>query len=128
LKNVLFADVVDSADVRVIEGGCFLSLAAESFQSGGVVKHFGREEFQTHSPMEARVLGFVNDTHPAAPEFFEDAVMRNGLPDQRLGVGHLALILGCARRRVNEEGHLAGEVQINTETGPVKHSDARTHG
>jgi hypothetical protein len=33
--------------------------------------------------MKTRVLGFVNDTHAAAAEFFEDAVMRNDFPDER---------------------------------------------
>jgi hypothetical protein len=30
------------------------------------------------------------------------------LPDQRWRVGHLALILGCAKRQVNEQGRLGG--------------------
>jgi hypothetical protein len=31
----------------------------------------------------------------AATEFFQDAVMRNGLPEERLGVRHDAVILVC---------------------------------
>jgi hypothetical protein len=30
-------------------------------------------------------------------------VVRNGLPDQRWGIRHLAFILGCGRRQVNED-------------------------
>jgi len=39
----------------------------------------------------------------------------------------LALILGSGKRQVNEEGHLAGEVRINTETVHVntRTADAR---
>jgi len=31
--------------------------------------------------MQASVLGLVDDAHPAAAEFLENAVMRNGSPD-----------------------------------------------
>jgi hypothetical protein len=33
--------------------------------------------------MEARVLSLVDDTHPAPAEFFDDAVMRDSLTEQR---------------------------------------------
>ena len=33
--------------------------------------------------MQAGVLGLVHDAHPAATEFLNDAVMRNGLFDHR---------------------------------------------
>jgi len=32
-----------------------------------------------HQPTKLGVLGLIDDTHPAAPELFEDAVMRDGL-------------------------------------------------
>jgi hypothetical protein len=31
--------------------------------------------------MKPRVFGLVNHTHAATTEFFEDVVMRNGLPN-----------------------------------------------
>ena len=49
------------------------SISAEAFQRGRVVKHIGRKEFQTHSAMEPRVFGFINDTHTATTEFLDDA-------------------------------------------------------
>jgi hypothetical protein len=33
--------------------------------------------------VKASVFGFVNDTHAATAEFFEDAVVRNGMADHR---------------------------------------------
>lgn len=60
--------------------------------------------FQGDHAVQADVLRFVHDAHPAAAEFLEDAVVGDGLPEEWLGVWHLAHILGCAKRQVNEEG------------------------
>jgi len=49
-----------------------------------------RQEFQTHSAMEPRVLSLINDAHSAA-EFLDDAVMRDRLADERIGNCHVRL-------------------------------------
>jgi hypothetical protein len=33
------------------------------------------QELQCHKAVQLHVFGFVDDTHPAATEFFDDAVM-----------------------------------------------------
>ncbi len=85
LLAVLLADVVNGADVRVIQRRSGLRFAAETLQSTGIVEHFGRQEFQTHRTMEPRVLSFIDNTHPSTPELFEDAIVRDGLADERVG-------------------------------------------
>jgi hypothetical protein len=77
---VLFADVVNGANVRVIQCGGGLCFTSEAFQRSGVVEHLGRQEFQTYSTMEPCVLCLVDHTHPAA-KFLEDAIVRDGLVD-----------------------------------------------
>ena len=57
-----------------------------------------REEFQRHVAAQAGVFGFVDDIHAAAAQLLDDAVVRNGLPDERIGLRHNAVILGCALR------------------------------
>jgi hypothetical protein len=47
-------------------------------------KTFG-QEFQRNEAMKPYVLGLVDDTHPAATEFLDDAVMRNGLANHCRG-------------------------------------------
>jgi hypothetical protein len=77
-----FADVVDSADVWMIEGGSGLGFALEAGESlrvGGDV--FG-EEFEGDEAMEAGVFGFVDNAHAAA-EFVGDVVVGEVLTDQR---------------------------------------------
>jgi hypothetical protein len=59
------------------------------------------QEFQCHEAMKAGVLGLVDDTHPAAAEFFNNAVMRDGLANKRIGAGHAQHILGRDMSQVN---------------------------
>jgi hypothetical protein len=44
-----------------------MRLAAQTFQSLGIVRHVGRHEFQCYEATRASVLRFINNTHaPAA--------------------------------------------------------------
>jgi hypothetical protein len=40
------------------------------------------QEFQSHEAVEASVLGFVDDSHAAAAEHLNNAVVRDGFADQ----------------------------------------------
>ena len=64
---VLFADVVDGADVGMIESGGGLGLTPKSRQGLRVADYVIGKEFQRDEPVQARVLGFVDDPHAAAP-------------------------------------------------------------
>jgi hypothetical protein len=75
------------------------------------LEHFGRQEFQTHGAMVPRIFRLVDDSHPSAADFFEDAIVRDSPPSW--GICYFARILGFARGRVNEEAQLAGGVLIN---------------
>ena len=66
---VVLADVVDGADVGMIQGGGRLGFAAETLQRLGILREIFGEEFEGHEAAEARVLGLVDDTHAAAAEF-----------------------------------------------------------
>jgi hypothetical protein len=41
------------------------------------------------------VLGFIDNSHTPATESLKNEVMRDGLPDERVGSRHSAVILGC---------------------------------
>ena len=79
---VLFADVVNGADVGMIERGSGFGFALEAFERLRVVREIVGEEFQGDEAIEARVFGFVDDAHSAAAEFFDDAVMGNCAADK----------------------------------------------
>ena len=69
------------------------SKAAECLRVFGYI--FG-QKLEGDEAAKLRVLSLVDDTHPAAAEFLDDAVVRNGLAD------HWAEILGPGRGQVNE--------------------------
>jgi hypothetical protein len=86
---VLLANVVNGADVRMIERGGGLGFALETGEGLRVARDVLREKFQRDETAEARVLGFVDDTHAATTEFFDDAVVRDGLADGEAEVRHV---------------------------------------
>ena len=79
---------VQSADVWMIE--CRRSLC-HVLELGSRDNIFW-EKFQCDEPVQAHVLGLVHHTH-ATTEFFENAIVGDGLANQCVGVRHSAAIL-----------------------------------
>ena len=100
---VVFADFVDRADVGMVQRGSGAGLAAKAFERLRIVRDIVRKKFQSDEAAERSVFGFVDDAHAAAAEFFDNAVMRDGLADIRIRAGHAALILKCPEKQVNED-------------------------
>src|SRR5215217_7072864 len=73
-----FIDVVDGANVGMIQSRSGSSLTLETFQGCAVGNVIFGDELERHSTAQADILGFVNDTHTTAAKFLEDAVVRNG--------------------------------------------------
>jgi hypothetical protein len=84
----MLTNVIDRADVRMIQCRSCLGLTTKSLQRLAVIGNAFGQEFKSNKPVEASVLGLVNMAHTPAAEFFEDAVVRNGLAEKRLGVRH----------------------------------------
>ena len=76
-----FLDVVNGADVRVVErrrGTRF----GEQPPLGVLVAHeLRRQELQRDEPSQPQVFGFVDHAHPARADFRQDAVVGDGLAD-----------------------------------------------
>jgi hypothetical protein len=87
--RIMLADVVNGADVGMIQRGSGLRFALESRQCLRVFGNFIGQKFQGDKTLEACVFRFVDHTHSAAPQFFQDAIVRNSLSEQRLGIRHL---------------------------------------
>ena len=79
--SILLADVVNGADVWMIEGGRRLSLALETPERLRIASYLIGKEFEGDESSESSVFRFINHAHAPAPKSFDDAVMRNGLAD-----------------------------------------------
>ena len=78
---VLLADVVNRADVGMVQRGRGLRFALKTVERLRIARDIFGQEFQRDEAVQARVLGLVDDAHAAAAELFDDAVVRDGLAD-----------------------------------------------
>ena len=72
---VLLADVINSADIRMAECRCGSRLAAKSLQRLAILRHIFRQKLECDEAAEARVFRLVNDSHAAAAELLNNAVV-----------------------------------------------------
>jgi hypothetical protein len=100
-------NLVDRADVRVVQGGRSLGLPLESAESLRVVGEFVRKELQGDVTTELEVFCFIYHTHAPAADFAEDAVMGNRLPYGLGGRGHWVDMLGGGKGKVNVQRYFA---------------------
>ncbi len=81
--RIVLANLVNRADVGMIQCRSGTRLTAEAFQSLGVAGDVLGQELQRHRAAEFGVLGLVHHSHAAATEFARDFVVGKGLPDHR---------------------------------------------
>ena len=79
--SVLVVDLVDGADVGMVQGRSSLGFALEAVQSLRILGQFIRQELEGDKAAEFYIFGLVDDAHPATAEFFDNAVVRDGLAD-----------------------------------------------
>ena len=111
----VFADFIDGADVRVVESGRGVSLAAKAFESLRVLRKILGQEFEGDEAAEFSVLGLVNHAHAAPAEFFHDAVVRDGLSDH---VDAVSIQAACPRVWADILGRAQGSRQRAAFTPP----------
>ena len=92
----ILGDFVDGANVGMVQRGRSSRFTAEAFQGLRIFRDVPRQELQRDKAAEFEVFSLVDHTHPAATEFLDDAVVRDGLAD------HLARILRARKDQVNE--------------------------
>ena len=73
----VFVDVMNGADVGVIESRRRLSFALKPLQRLTVFDEPLGQELQRDEAMELGVLGLIDHAHPAATELFQNAVVGN---------------------------------------------------
>ncbi len=78
----VFVNIVDRADVRMVQRRSGLRLALEALERCSVMRHALRQKLQRHLPLQLRVIGAIYHAHSAAPEPFDDAVVGDRLSDE----------------------------------------------
>jgi hypothetical protein len=84
---LFLADVVDGANVGMIQRGRRLGFALEPAQSLGIAGDIVRKELERDETMKAGVLRLVDDTHAAATQLFDNPVVGDGLANHGAGIG-----------------------------------------
>ncbi len=92
--GAVLADVVDGADVWMVERRGDAGLALEPIQRLGIAGQIGRQELQRDLAAQTHVFGAIDDAHAAGAEALENLVMADNGPNhgctrivQRLGLG-----------------------------------------
>src|SRR5579872_1995071 len=95
---VLIVDLVDGADVRMVQCRSGLGFALKATECLQVFGYVVGQELESDEAAELHVLGLIDHTHPAPAKFLQDTVMRDGPAD------HWAQILGLQGGQVNQGG------------------------
>jgi len=74
---LVLVDVVDGADVGMVQRRSRARLALESLQRLRVLLHLFRQELQRYAAAQARVLGFIHHAHAATTQPLQHPIMRN---------------------------------------------------
>lgn len=82
---VVVVDLINGANIGVVEGGSGAGFTEEAIAHLGIVSNFGRKEFESGETLEAGVFGFIDDAHAALSDALEDAVVGDELTDELIG-------------------------------------------
>ena len=74
----MIADLVDGADVGMVQRRGGLRLALKSFEGLRVLRDFLGQELQRDEAVQVGVLGLVHHAHSTAAQLLDDAVVRDG--------------------------------------------------
>ena len=85
-RAILLADVVNRADVGVIQRGRGLGFALKTGKCLRIAGHLFGQKLEGDEAMQPRVFGLIHHTHTAAAEFLDNTVVRDGLADHAVAV------------------------------------------
>jgi hypothetical protein len=88
--TIMLADLVDCADIRMVQGRSCTGFAAETLQCLRILRHIFGEKLQRDEAPKLGVLSLVDHAHAAAAEFLDNAVVRDGLADHQKILGFRA--------------------------------------
>jgi hypothetical protein len=87
LPFVGLPDLVDRADVGVVQSGDRSGLPLEALFELGVQAPLGRQELEGHGTAQLGVDRLVEDPHPASAQQLDHLVVGDGATDQSVRIG-----------------------------------------
>ena len=88
---LVLVDVVDGADVRMVQRRRRAGFAAEALERLAILRRRVRQELEGDETAEPQVFGLVDDAHPALAELRDDAVSRQRAANHvRMAEGYTA--------------------------------------
>ena len=85
---VLLADLMNRANVRMVQSGSGARLAAKALKGLRVTDNVIREELQRHEAAKLSILGLVNNAHASAAKLLNNPVVRNRAANKGQGIRH----------------------------------------
>jgi hypothetical protein len=79
---ILFVNFMNGADIGMIQSGGSLGLSLKTREGLRIAGNFIGQELQSNETAKLEVFGFIDHTHASAAKLFDDAVVRDGPPDQ----------------------------------------------
>ena len=79
--SIVLADLVDGANVGMIQGRSSASFPAKALQSLWILRGVIRKKFECDEAAEQRVFCLVHDSHATTAEQFDDPVVGDSLSD-----------------------------------------------
>src|ERR1700758_5611051 len=76
-SRLVFGDLVDGADIGMIQSRGCARLLLETLQSYRVLRQLVWKKLKCDPAAELQILGLVDYSHATATEHFEDAVVRD---------------------------------------------------
>jgi hypothetical protein len=115
---LMVADVVDGADVRMVERRGGARLALEALPGVRLVESISGQELERNEPTEPRVLGFVDLAHASGANLRDDLVVQDGLADHRSALIRRGATLPRANRRARSRfiGELFLKIRLKPRT------------
>src|SRR5580704_5583351 len=78
---IFLSNVVNRADIRVVQHGCSLCFSPKTAQGLRIFGHIVRQELESYKTIKAGVFSLIHYAHAATTELLGDAVVRDGLAD-----------------------------------------------
>ena len=111
---VRFINVMNGADVGMVERGRCLCLTPEALEHSLIASDSFRQKLEGDEAAKLRIFSSEHDAHPAAAQFFQNAIVGDRAADWKLVFCH---VLGILVRALRLRQHRIRGMNVAPRTG-----------